>query len=372
VVTALPVSDEPRRQPRPDVSRGSRYGNKVKVLVGIALVAAGLLALGLLLSTFGTRPGHKKKGKAANEGGDEPAKTFVNPHTQMKLVLLPAGEFWRGATEEDRVQGKISKAELPRHKVKLTRPFYLGTCEVTVGQFRAFVRDADYKTEAEVGEKETAQGFNVATGQFDSKIRFTWQDVGWKQSDEHPVVNVTWNDAVAFCKWLTRKDKDGKVYRLPTEAEWEYACRAGTTTRFASGKDVDGLERYGNLADQALRKVFFDRTWQYEAWDDGYAFTAPVGKFKANAWGLHDMHGNVAEWCGDWYADDAYEDRLMVDPTGPRNCPLPRLLPRVVRGGSFKDFAATCRSAARFFWPMNLADYHIGFRVVCEAGPGER
>ena len=115
-------------------------------------------------------------------------------------------------------------------------------------------------------------------------------------------MNVSWNDAVAFCEWLTRREK--AVYRLPTEAEWEYACRAGTTTLFSSGNDPEGLLSVANVADGTLKQKFSG--WTTIAGSDKFAFTAPVGSFHANGFGLFDMHGNVWEWCHDWYASGYY------------------------------------------------------------------
>ena len=128
--------------------------------------------------------------------------------------------------------------------------------------------------------------------------KYSWRNAGFEQTDEHPVVCMSWNDAVEFCKWLSRKE--GKTYRLPTEAEWEYACRAGTTTRYYSGDDPETLAKVGNVADAAAKAKFPEWTWTIKA-SDGYVFTAPVGRFKPNAFGLYDMHGNAGQWCADWY-----------------------------------------------------------------------
>src|SRR5262249_39015533 len=138
--------------------------------------------------------------------------------------------------------------------------------------------------------------------------RFSWKNVGWEQADDHPVVNVSWNDAVAFCDWLSKKE--GKKYELPTEAEWEYACRAGKTTRFQTGADPESLVGSANLPDASAAGQF--PAWTTVRGDDGFVFTAPVGKFKPNAWGLYDMAGNVWEWCTDSYA--AYPAGPVTDP----------------------------------------------------------
>ena len=170
------------------------------------------------------------------------------------------------------------------------------------------------------------------------------------------MANVTWNDAVAFCDWLSKKE--GKKYRLPTEAEWEYSCRAGTKTRFYSGDDDDSLKAVANIADASFKKKYPEGDWA-ASWDDGYPFTAPAGKFKPNAFGLYDMHGNVWQWCADWYGEDYYKKSPGQDPQGPDAGPF-----RVLRGGSFLNVAHGCRSAYRFRRaPWNRYCYY-GFRVV--------
>ena len=152
------------------------------------------------------------------------------------------------------------------------------------------------------------------------------------------MVNVSWNDAVAFCKWLSKKE--GKTYRLPTEAEWEYACRAGTTTRYYSGDDPETLAKVGNVADAALKAKFPDWKYTIKA-NDGYVFTAPVGKFKPNAFGLYDMHGNAWQWCADWYGADYYATSPLDDPTGPDSgdapCPSRRFLERQAGQRAFRQ-----------------------------------
>ena len=141
--------------------------------------------------------------------------------------------------------------------MRITQPFYLGVHEVTRGQFRRFVDEAGYQTEAEKDGKG-GWGWNEETKKFEQNPRFTWQNPGFEQTDEHPVVNVSWNDAVAFIAWLSRKE--GKTYRLPTEAEWEYACRAGTTTRYSCGDDPEGLAAVGNVADGTAKEKYPDWT----------------------------------------------------------------------------------------------------------------
>ncbi len=182
----------------------------------------------------------------------------------MKLTLVPSGEFQMGSVESaeatvaflqknyrlgDRELAEDLRVEHPRHRVRITKPFYLGTCHVTCGQFRQFVEDSGYKTDAENGPHRGVSEFDPAASRPGKTVNSvnknrSWRKASFEQTDEHPVVIVSWNDAVAFCAWLSKKE--GKTYRLPTEAEWEYACRAGTMTRYSSGDDPETLATVGN------------------------------------------------------------------------------------------------------------------------------
>ena len=287
---------------------------------------------------------------------EDSGKKQISNSIGMKLVLIPAGEFMMGSREsaehtaaffsktygEDFLKPDDFKDEHPRHRVRITKPFYLGTYHVTRGQFRQFVADSGYKTDAE----------KLALG----GVGDSWRNAGFEQTDEHPVVNVSWNDAVAFCKWLSKKE--GKTYRLPTEAEWEYACRAGTTTRYYSGDDPETLAKVGNVADAAAKAKFPDWTWTIKA-NDGYAFMAPVAKFKPNAFGLYDMHGNAWQWCADWYGAEYYAKSPADDPTGPDSGNV-----RVLRGGSWYHRLGLIRAAARGRCSPADQDNCVGFRVA--------
>ena len=271
----------------------------------------------------------------------------------MKLVLIPAGEFMMGSGEsaeetaaffnktygEDFLTAVFFRCEHPQHRVRITKPFYLGTYHVTRGQFRQFVKDTVYKTDAEKGAEPGAWGWDPDKKTFRFNGKYSWRNAGFEQTDEHPVVYVSWNDAVAFCKWLSRKE--GKTYRLPTEAEWEYACRAGTTTRYYSGDDPETLAKVGNVADAAAKAKFPNWKYTIKA-SDGYVFTAPVGKFKPNAFGLYDMHGNAWQWCADRYGAEYYAASPADDPTGPDSGDV-----RVLRGGSWFYWPNDSRSASR-------------------------
>ena len=227
----------------------------------------------------------------------------------MRLVYIPPGKFLMGSSESEVSRDK----QEVQHEVELTKEFYLGVHEVTVGQFKQFVRETKYQTDA---ERDGKGGYGPdAAGKFDKmNPKFTWKSPGFEQTDDHPVVIVTWNDARAFCRWLSEKEK--KAYRLPTEAEWEYACRAGTSTAYWHGNDPEELAQAGNAADATARAKFPGWTIGIKG-KDGHAFTAPVGQFRKNPFGLFDMHGNVWEWCEDWYDSKGYGPEAQKDPTGP-------------------------------------------------------
>jgi formylglycine-generating enzyme required for sulfatase activity len=319
-----------------------------------------LLCLALLLSLLHSPENERNAPPVA--GAQEIRSTTV---LSLKLVRIAAGRktFTMGSLpgEKDRDNDEIA------HQVALSVDYYLGVTTITRGQFRQFVEDADYKTEAEVNGKG-GHGYDALKRTVEQAARYSWRDPGFYQDDDHPVVNVSWNDAQAFCKWLS--EKDGMKYRLPTEAEWEFACRAGTTTRFYFGNDDSDLGQFANVADKSLKAKFdyanhkneeykrritawFDRV----SWDDAYPFTAPVGQFKPNRFGLYDMLGNVWQWCGDWYGK--YPTEAVTDPRGPDTGSE-----RVRRGGSWSSDPHVCRSANRFRAEPTFRSNLVGFRVA--------
>ena len=299
---------------------------------------------------------------------------------RMELVLIPAGKFKMGSGEsaketaaffnktyrenfppdlEEGVEANFFQNEHPQHEVSITKPFFMGMHHVTRGQFNQFVADTAYKTDTEKDKNLLAWGWDSDKKQFSNDKKYSWQNTGFKQTDEHPVVNVTWIDAMAFCKWLSKKE--GKTYRLPTEAEWEYSYRAGTTTRYPSGDDPKTLGKVTDLADlvdATVRAKMPD--WKYMIrHSDNYMFTSPVGKSKPNAFGLYDMYGNAFQWCSDWYGDKYYAQSLAIDPTGPDSGK-----DRVIRGGTwtFRPLGARCAERSRT--EPDGRNCAAGFRVV--------
>lgn len=287
----------------------------------------------------------------------------------MKMVLVPAGEFWMGSQEsaEDLVAAfpayhrppDFFKDEFPRHRVRITKPFQLGKYEVTVAQFRRFADETGYKTEAEK-DGLGGWGYDAATGKCRGRdVKFNWRNPGFKQADDQPVLDVTWNDATAFCKWLSRKE--GKTYRLPTEAEWEYACRAGTTTRYSNGNKPGKVGQVANVGDDRGRTTF-PHVQELDLPKDGkYKFTVPVGQFPPNRFGLCDMHGNVWEWCSDWYGADYYAHSPVDDPSGPDTGTK-----RVRRGGGWHSFPLWVRVSFRNWNSPKSRCVNLGFRVAAE------
>ena len=279
----------------------------------------------------------------------------------MRFVLVPSGQFIMGSSSEE-----IDRDgdEAP-HRVRISRQFYMARHEVTVAQFRNFVDATDYRTEAEQSH-QGGYGLDASSGIFERRPGYTWRTPGHPQEDDSPVVNIGWNDAQAFCRWLSKAE--GCTYRLPTEAQWEYACRAGSTTRYSSGNDAASLHGVANLADATYRERYNSAKWS-ALWDDGFVFASPVGSFQPNAFGLYDLHGNVWEWCRDWYAPypaQVTPDEMTVDPTGPQTGTH-----RVMRGGSWNDYAAACRCATRGRGAS--PDRHpipVGFRIMCRAPLG--
>ena len=288
----------------------------------------------------------------------------------MKFTLIPAGEFLMGSRETSKQLNTAFapygakkpvwiKNVPPSRRVRITRPIYLGAHEVTRGQFRRFVDDTGYQTDAEKGDRKGITVIEFVDRETEVRLdpEGSWRKVGFDQTDEHPVVGVSWNDATAFCTWLSRKE--GKTYRLPTEAQWEYACRAGSTTRYSGGDDPEDLASIGNVADATAKARFPDwKKWTIRG-SDGYAYTAPVGKFRANSFGLYDMHGNVWEWCSDWWDAAYWKDSPSEDPAGPATGS-----DRVIRGGGWGSFAGGCRAAFRSACEPRGRNFNLGFRVV--------
>ncbi|MEO9101684.1 MAG: formylglycine-generating enzyme family protein [Burkholderiaceae bacterium] len=298
----------------------------------------------------------------------------------MAFVRVPAGVFLMGSDESPEALASdypppyerkrlIDLAdEAPVHRVVISHAFWLGQHEVTVGEFRKFLDLSGYTSES-VADRTGGYGYNSAYDPALTKRgdafegrdpKYSWANVGFAQTDDHPVLNVTWNDAVALAQWLSRRE--GAVYRLPTEAEWEYACRAGTSTRYPGGSDApQSLKSIANVFD-------VDAAVNWPAWQgyaaqyrDGYAFTAPVSRFEANAFGLHDMLGNAWEWTNDWYGEGYYAQSETTDPRGPSDGSV-----RVRRGGSWHSWPLYARCSYRNWNTVQTRYVLVGMRLLRE------
>ncbi len=263
----------------------------------------------------------------------ERAKKTITNTIGMRLTLIPAGTLLMGSPDDEK---DADNDEKPQHSVRITRPFYLGVHEVTQAQYQAVMGKNPSYFSATGGGKDKVAG---------------------RSTDQYPVESVSWLDAVTYCNRLSEKeglkpfyeisgetvraaDWKGPGYRLPTEAEWEYACRAGARTRYSFGEDAAGLGEH--------------------AWYDGNSGASShlVGERRGNAFGVFDMHGNVWEWCWDRYGDYK-SDALMDDPTGPLDGS-----DRVRRGGSWYIAAECCRAAYRSRLAPTVTNRYLGLRLA--------
>lgn len=275
-----------------------------------------------------------------------PAKTITGKDG-APMVLIPAGEFRMGSPD-----GEGDKGEHPRHSVALSA-FYLDKYEVSNRFFQQFVQQTSHQTTA---EQEGTAVARTAAGKWEEVRGAHWrkpegaETVFDSNREEHPVVSVSWADAQAYCRWA------GK--RPPTEAEFEYATRAGTKTKYWWGDGHPGSRPVANVADESLKR-------QYSNWaimtgyDDGYVHAAPVGSFEANPFGLHDMTGNVSEWTADWYDEQYYKNSSRKNPQGPSKRDY-----KVVRGGSWGDGVVDVRSADRNRYTPADRVVVVGFRCA--------
>jgi formylglycine-generating enzyme required for sulfatase activity len=258
---------------------------------------------------------------------------------RIEFVRIPAGTFVMGdpAGEPD---------ERPARVVTISQPFWMARHEISNEQFTRF------------------DGAHDSRFEHRTSWIFSEEYLGWKLNHpRQPVVRISWHEAVAFCQWLGRKT--GQQVRLPTEAQWEYACRAGAATDLSYGGVRDDFSRFGNMADANLRRLA-DEGWRPKAPDlvprdnrfnDGSLVTCDVGRYAPNAWGLHDMHGNAAEWTASAYLP-------YSGPASIESAPSDLAQKVVARGGSWRDRPKYCRSAYRYAYAPYQKVYNVGFRVI--------
>ena len=296
--------------------------------------------------------------KEAPRAVARPGTVFQDCPDCPRMVVVPAGEFVMGSPLAEAGRGVD---EGPQRTVSIAQSFALGRSEITVAEFRRFVEESAYRTEAERDTRaQGCSGFiyaDPAAGIPEPQAVTSWRSPGLAQAqiDSHPVLCVSWNDARAYAQWLSKKT--GRRYRLPTEAEWEYAARAGTATSRYWSDDPAQACRFANVADQSRFQ-----TWSFgqkHECTDGHYFTAPAGGYAANRFGLYDMIGNVWEWTEDcWNASYASAPSDAIAWTA-GDCTQ-----RVCRGGSWSTVPRFARSAARHKNPADYRDNLTGFRLA--------
>lgn len=354
---------------------------------GTTAVSATVVAVGLLLGDArafesprsATAPFTSAEAKAHQKQWAAHLATSVEQQNSlgMTMVLIPPGEFLMGSSPEQvetalhwltmvpRVAPgeaeRVRNEEQPQHRVLLTRPIRIGRTEVTVGQYRRFVTATNYVTETE----RFGGGNSSKPDEADPiKRKALWHSPGYPATERSPVTQITWNDMIVFCNWLSEQEgrercyrqnepgvwervANANGYRLPTEAEWEFACRAGTTTHYSFGDDLAALDDY----------AWFNRTAE-----KGKEIGArPAASKLPNAFGLYDMHGNAWERCQDFHDPNWYARSPLEDPQGPATGGR-----RVVRGAGWHYFDLHCRSAYRNNYSPIARTGNTGFRVVCE------
>jgi uncharacterized protein (TIGR02996 family) len=264
------------------------------------------------------RSGWEERLRALLAAGRRPCVPILNNSIGMQLVLIPPGKFLMGSPEDE---AERYPDEGPQHEVEISQPFYLGMLPITQEQYLKVMGSNPSSFSTTGGSRYKVKGLDTSL---------------------FPVELVSWHDADAFCQKLSELPEEQvahRSYRLPTESQWEHACRAGTTAPFHFGDSLS--------AEQANFNFSLGRT-------------CAVGSYSPNAFGLHDMHGNVLEWCADWYDEHDYASSPRKDPKGPATG-----IHRVLRGGSWNDDAINCRAAHRNFDDPGFRYVSFGFRVVC-------
>lgn len=265
-----------------------------------------------------------------------------------EIVAIPGGTFLMGT-----FSGRND--EKPQHLVSVPS-FEIAKYEVTVAQFRKFIEATNYVTDAErdAGGDEGcyADGGGV---DFGWKIGLSWHNPGFKQTEDHPVICVSWNDAQEYISWLNKET--GLNYSLASEAKWEYAARSKSSSNYHFGDDRSELCKYANLYDE-VGQTINKYGWRHAKCNDGEAKTATVGQYEANAFGLHDMHGNVWEWVGDCWQAGYHDAPSNGDLYDKESCEL-----RVTRGGSWYNIPSGVRSANRYWYKVTFRSFNVGFRI---------
>jgi formylglycine-generating enzyme required for sulfatase activity len=271
------------------------------------------------------------------------------------LIVVPIGSFMMGSAQSE--PGHRTSEE-PQHEVRIESGFALGKDEVTVAEYRVFVDDSNHVTDAEKAGVSTV--YDEESGRIIERHGVSWRDdyLGARADDSLPVIHISWNDAQAYAEWLAART--GKHYRLPSEAEFEYALRAGSTTRYPWG-DGNPDKVYDNFTGDGDRSPRLKRSWakSFPRYDDQFWGPAPKGRLPANPYSLHDMNGNVSEWVA-----DCWHDNYTRAPIDGRAWLNPGCAAHVIRGGSWGSAPDEVRSAYRLAAPSDLRSPRVGMRVA--------
>lgn len=341
-------------------SLGYRQGDAIVAVQNLALKLRNSGDEPLKLVVFYTgeagRPAvvPSEKPKRAGAAGTKPGSGYAEPAAAgMAFVNIPGGCYTMGDSFGHGLEG-----ERPVHEVCVD-DFALGKNLVTVGEFRVFVKATGYRTEAERGAGCGIWHFDAQPRSYVEKDK-NWRDPGFAQDDRHPVVCVTWNDAVAYAGWLVRTT--GLAYRLPTEAEYEYAARSGGKPyEYAWGNGPVAANVYDESAMKRFTITDKPASALYRGYDDGYPYTAPVGSYPPNELGLNDMAGNVCAWLSDHYGESYYAESPRDNPKGPATGSQ-----RMLRGSTWADDKRQTRTPLRLWYPPTLNSNDTGMRL---AGP---
>lgn len=316
--------------------------SQIHKLSGLVIVTLCLMVMPG--HAYSVEPSHTAK-KSKSSGIPKVGSVFHDCPSCPDMVIIPEGSFAMGSPASEKSR---NDDEGPVHQVKLTS-FALGKTEITRGQFTAFVKASKYIA----GDKcVTLDG-----GKFGNRSGRNWRDLGFLQTQTHPASCISWNDAKAYTVWLAHKTK--KQYRLPSEAEWEYAARGNTVTSRYWGDDPDKACAYANVADMTAKTTIPSASfWSLHNCTDGFAYSAPVGSFTANAFGLQDMLGNVLEW-----TEDSYHNNYINAPVD-GSAWQGDSSKRVVRGGSWNNSPSRVRSAKRGMQKIDERFSYVGFRIA--------
>ena len=310
----------------------------------------------LTLASFGFSSAAAQESETTKE-----LKTFKDCDICPEMVVLPAGEVELGAYPHEAYRRSFDRQ---RSKAKIAKPFAMAKTETTLAMFRQFMAETNLEQPPMVYQGKTFEGCNYFDGKtYGFVTNHNWDNPGYPQREDEPVVCVSWTDATAFAAWVSQKA--GRTYRIPSSVEFEYAFRAGAATPWSWGNDPSKACEHGNIADRTFGDAYPARSTF--GCDDGFTFPAAVAVYKANAFGLHDMLGNVWEWTNDcWHVDlsNAPVDGSSYLKEDDGDCSV-----RVPKGGGWTSSPAWARAAARSPDGHQYRSFMLGFRLAADFDP---